>query len=80
MGHLGRFDIDLRVRGSYNSKFGQMYLRLKQEYDVDGSTLIKRIFEDADKLILFRAEAKATALRKKEEGEKELRRLITGEL
>ena len=72
------FDIDLRARGTYNSKFGQAYLRLKQEYNVDGARLVKRVFEDADTILAFRLERKAEALRKKDEADRELRRLVVG--
>lgn len=74
-----KFDIDLRCRGSYTSRFGKNYLLLKREYNVDGSILIKRVFEDAVKIVAFRKEREAEAMRKKQDAEAELRRLIAGE-
>lgn len=73
-----RFDIHIQVRGSYKSVFGQNYLKLKQEYNVDGARLIKRVFQDVDKIITFRLEQRAEALRLKEKADKELRRLVSG--
>jgi len=72
------FDIDLRARGRYDSKFGRAYLSLRQEYNVDGSRLVKRVFEDADSILAFRLERRADALRKKDEADQELRRLVAG--
>ena len=48
------FDVDARVRSSYKKPFGEAWLIAKQEYGVDGSRLIKRVFMDIHDIILAR--------------------------
>jgi hypothetical protein len=73
-----RYDVDLRFRCNYKTKRGEMYLKLKQEYGVDGSRLVERVFEDANLIIAARSERRAAALRKKEEADRELLEIVAG--
>jgi len=73
-----RFDIHIQVRGSYNSPFGQNYLKLKEEYGVDGAWLVKRVFQDATKLIAVRLAEKADIEKQKLELVKREKEWVAG--
>ena len=79
MGHLAKFDIEARVRGSFESKFGKNYLKLSKEYNLEKSALVKRVFADADHIITDRRVRMSEALKQEAEAKKELMRLKTGE-
>lgn len=72
------FAINLRVRPG--SKKEAMLLDIAQEYGVQpGCHLLWRMIEDRERLIRFRAQEKADALKEKQDAEAKLRRLVAGE-
>jgi len=72
------FEINYRVRP--DSKREKQLLEVCREYNIQpGCRVFDRILEDRYLMIHERAARKAEALRKKEDAEKELRRLIAGE-
>ena len=75
-----RFDIDLRARGSYKSKFGQAYLKATQEYNIEGSRLIKRVFMDLEEILLYRKRMRLELEQKKKDLERQELKLKTGGL
>lgn len=72
-----KFDISLQIRSSYKKPFGEAYLKLKQEYNIDGSQLVKRVFADAEEIIAYRKIKEAELLQQKQEAEKGLLKLKT---
>lgn len=75
-----KFDIDARARGSYKSKFGKAYLKAMQEYNLEGSRLVKRVFMDLEEILLYRKHKRLELETKKKDLEREELQYKTGGL
>ena len=73
-----RFDIHVQVRSSYKKPFGKQWLRLAQEYNVEGSQLVRRVFKDADDIVAYRKKKEATILEEENRLRREKLSLKTG--
>lgn len=74
-----RFDIHVQVRSSYKRPFGVAYLKAAQEYNIEGSRLIKRVFIDwLNEVIIARKKKEAEILEREQALQREKLQLKTG--